>query len=241
MLQASGLDIVVPGRVLIRGLELAVGAGECWAVLGPNGGGKTLLLHTLAGLRPPDGGAVHLDGAPLADWGRRAVAQRLALLLQEEASDYWGSVWEYVALGRHPFGRHGGSDVLVAEAIDQLGLSARSGQSLRSLSGGERQRARVAQTVAQDTALLLWDEPLNHLDLRQQGDVMRIARALCARGKCVVLTVHEPAWAAAYCSHALLLYDSGRSASGPARSIINDRAIRELYSLEQPTPALPAS
>ena len=237
MLEAKGVDVNVAGRVLVRGLDLSVAPGECWALLGPNGAGKTLLLHTLAGVRAPSGGDVALDGESLRSWRRRSVARRIALLLQEESPDYWGSLAEYVALGRLP---HRGSvrDPAVEEAIAGLRLTELAGRPFRTLSGGERQRARLAQTLAQQTGILLWDEPLNHLDLRHQDEVMRLTRALCAERKSVVLTVHEPAWAAAYCTHALLLYESGRTAAGPARSVITDRAISELYSLEQPIPAL---
>jgi len=235
MLALRGLGVSVGGRDLVRGLDLRVAGGECWAVLGPNGAGKTLLLHTLAGVRAPACGDVELDGRPLRRWPRRAAAQRIALLLQEESPDYWGTLTEYVALGRLPYGGRA-ADPAVAQAIASLSLTALAGRTFRSLSGGERQRARLAQTLAQQTGLVLWDEPLNHLDLRHQGDVMALARGLCAEGRAVVLTVHEPAWAAAYCTHALLLYDSGRAAAGPARSVITDSAMSELYCLERPIP-----
>jgi iron complex transport system ATP-binding protein len=241
MLEARSLNVSVPSRSLVRGLDLAVAPGESWALLAPNGGGKTLLLHTLAALRAPSGGTVALEGRPLASWPRRMLARRIALLLQEEAADYWGSVAEYVALGRLPHGRADASDPSVHQALHSVGLNERAAQSFRSLSGGERQRARLAQSIAQDTPVMLWDEPLNHLDLRHQRDVMHLARALAAAGKAVVLSLHEPVWAASCCTHALLLYDSGRTAAGPARSVITDRAMSELYCLEQPTPAFTAA
>jgi len=238
--RTRALDVAAGSRTLVRALDWTIAAGECWAILGPNGAGKTLLLHTLAGLRPARRGDVLIEGTALRDWSRRLVAQKMALLLQEEASDYWGSVAEYIRLGRLPHGRqdaHG----LVRESLAIMGLLERADQPFRWLSGGERQRARIAQTIVQDTALLLWDEPLNHLDLRQRAEVTAMLGVLRQRGKAIVLTAHEPEWAAAHCSHALLLYDSGRTAVGPARSVITDRAIRELYSLDEPTPVLSAS
>ena len=233
LVHTRALQIAVPGRILVRTLTARIAAGECWAVLGPNGAGKTLLLRALAGLRAPTGGEVWIDGIALAEWPRRALARRLALLLQEESSaDYWGNVAEYVALGRLPHGSTAPGAPEVRTALDRLGIARLSNRSMRTLSGGERQRARIAQTLAQDASVLLWDEPLNHLDLRHQREVMRLAASLRVEGRAIVMTLHDPALAAAHGTHALLLYDSGDIDMGPVASVVTDRAISRLYSLE---------
>jgi iron complex transport system ATP-binding protein len=234
MLAAANLKLAVPGRVLIDGLDLALPPGESWALLGPNGAGKTSLLHALAGLRAPDGGAVTLDGAPLAALGRRAVAQRVGVLLQDETESFWGSTLEYAMLGRlaHATGLLGpdeGVEAAARAALDELDLGARAAQPYRTLSGGERQRARLAQLVVQSPQWWLLDEPLAHLDLGHQLAAMELFARLARDGRTVIMALHEPLWAARYCGHALLVYDSGRFRHGPAQDVLTQGHLEALY------------
>jgi iron complex transport system ATP-binding protein len=233
-LRAAGLTIAVAGRAVVERADLAIGRGECWALLGPNGVGKTLLLHTLAGLRAPQAGTIEADGRALSAWQRRSLAQRLGLLLQDEVGDYWGTVREYVTLGRlphrPPFAPLQESDTASVDAgLVSLGLDALAPQAYRTLSGGERQRVRLAQLIAQNPDVFLLDEPLNHLDLAQQITAMRCIAALARAGHAVVCTIHDPALALRYCSHALLMYDSGRLEQGPVADVVSHPALEALY------------
>jgi iron complex transport system ATP-binding protein len=220
--------------VLFEGLDLALPPGESWALLGPNGAGKTSLLHALGGLRPPDGGAVTLDGAPLAALGRRAVAQRVGVLLQDETESFWGSTLEYAMLGglAHATGLLGpgeGAEAAARAALAELDLIERAAQPYRTLSGGERQRARLAQLVVQSPQWWLLDEPLAHLDLGHQLAVMELFARLARAGRTVIMALHEPLWAARYCGHALLVYDSGRFRHGPAHDVLTQDHLEALY------------
>jgi iron complex transport system ATP-binding protein len=235
MLRAEKLDISVPGRVLVRGLDIAVGAGERWGVLGRNGAGKSTLLHTLAGLRRPDAGVVTLDGQPISTLGRRAVARRLGVLLQEETRDYWGSTRDYALLGRFP---HAGSvfgpgarDLAIAEAaLVLMDLGSLERRAYRSLSGGERQRARLASLFAQQPSLYLCDEPLQHLDLPHQ---VALLEALSQRARDeqagLLLVLHDLVFAARYCDRLLLLFGDGCYAAGPCADVLNEANLLALY------------
>jgi iron complex transport system ATP-binding protein len=234
MLTAERLKLAVPGRVLIDGLDLALAPGESWALLGPNGAGKTSLLHALAGLRAPDAGTVRLDGAPLAAVGRRALAQRVGILLQDETESFWGSTLEYAMLGRlaHATGLLGpdaAAEGAARAALAELDLAAHAAQPYRTLSGGERQRARLAQLLVQDPECWLLDEPLAHLDLGHQLAVMETCARLARAGRTVVMALHEPLWAARYCGRALLVYDSGRFRHGPAQDVLTQDHLEALY------------
>jgi len=223
-LEAHALRLEAGARVLVGQGDLHFRGGECWALLGPNGAGKTRLLHALAGLEHPADGSVMIDGRPITRLHRPQLASRIAILLQDETSDYWGTTREYVGLGHRT-----GDATAVARALQEFELESLADQAWRTLSGGERQRARIAQVAAQDTPIRLLDEPLNHLDLAAAALVVERLAAWAAGGRLVVLSLHDPAWALRHCSHALLMYDSGRLEQGPAAQIITLAAIEKLY------------
>jgi iron complex transport system ATP-binding protein len=234
MLAASGLALAVPGRTLVAGLDLELAPGQCWAVLGKNGAGKTSLLLALAGLRIPDGGAVALDGAAIGALPRREVARRVGILLQEETESFWGTALEYAALGRlphgsTPFGADPTAERAARAALAEVDLSGHAAQPYRTLSGGERQRARLAQLLVQSPEVWLLDEPLAHLDLGHQVAVMRLVARLAAGGAAVAMALHEPLWAARVCGHAVLLYDSGRPRQGRTHEVLTQESLEALY------------
>jgi len=234
VLAATALTLAVPGRTLVAGLDFRIAPGECCALLGRNGAGKTSLLLALAGLRAPSGGTVTLDGAPIASRPRREVARRVGILLQDETESFWGTTFEYVALGRlahdaAPFGADAADSSAVHAALAEVDLAGHAAQPYRTLSGGERQRARLAQLLVQSPAAWLLDEPLAHLDLGHQAATMRLAARLAAAGGAVVMALHEPLWAARVCSRAVLLYDSGRFQEGPVHEVLTQANLEDLY------------
>jgi iron complex transport system ATP-binding protein len=234
MLKAEGLAISIGGRELVRALDLPLAAGECWALLGPNGSGKTSLILALAGLRSPQAGTIALAGASLDTYPRSELARRIAVLLQDEETDFWGSVLEYVMLGRYPRSRSTWSRdeegaALARRRLAELDLADRAAQNYRTLSGGERQRARIAQVLLQDAEILLLDEPLQLLDLRHQALVMRTLSRCAADGKTVLAALHEPGHAARHCAFAVLLYDAGRASLGRSSEMLTQANLEALY------------
>jgi iron complex transport system ATP-binding protein len=228
MLAAEGLALGYPGRLLCSDLSVTFRPGECWGILGQNGSGKTTLLHALAGLAAPLAGSVRLDGKPLGKFGRRELARRIGLLLQEEESGFWGTVSDYVALGRFPHG--GDGEECVAGALRRMELDGLAGRELATLSGGERQRARIAMLLAQQPDIFCLDEPLLHLDLHHQAEVMGLFRQLArAGGKTVLMVLHEPHWASRYCDHVLLLYDNGSIMNGTVDQLLSRERLENLY------------
>ena len=234
MLRAAGLSLSVPGKTLCRDLNVEIGSGECWGILGRNGSGKTTLLHALSGLRAAEGGSVSLEGRPLADCPRRELARRIGVLPQDEGHEFWGTVLEYVLLGRYPhgrgFGMADGDEEAAASALQQVGMAGMAGRTLSTLSGGERQRVRIAMLLAQAPQLCCLDEPLQHLDLGHQAEALRLFRHLAAaEGKTVLMVLHETLWAGRFCDHVLLLYDNGEIASGSAAELLTEANLERLY------------
>lgn len=234
MLETTGLGLSAGNRELVRALDLSLAPGQCWALLGRNGSGKSSLILALAGLRAPQSGKVALDGTPLAAYRRAELARRIAVLFQDEDTDFWGSVFDYVMLGRYPrsrsaWGRDEEGAALARRRLAELDLADRSLQEYRTLSGGERQRARIAQVLLQDADVLLLDEPLQHLDLRHQGQVMRTLSGCAAEGKTVLAALHEPGHAARHCGFSLLLYDAGRASLGRSSDMLTQANLEALY------------
>ena len=176
-LTAAGVRISVGTRELVRDLSVQFAAGEVVAILGRNGSGKTLTLHTLAGLRVPNGGEVLLDGTPIPELSRRAVALRLGLLPQDLEDAFVTSALATVLIGRHPHlslwqWESAADEQLAHEALAAVDMAAFAHRRTDTLSGGEQRRVAVAALLAQQPATFLLDEPTNHLDPHHQLAVL---------------------------------------------------------------------
>lgn len=221
-------------RRLVAGLSLEFRPGEFIAVLGRNGSGKTLTLHTLAGLRRPRAGAVHLDGVAMESLSRRAVALRLGLLAQDVEESFVTTALEAVFVGRHPHLKlwewESAADERIArEALTAVDLEGFAQRRTDTLSGGELRRVAVAALLAQDPAVFLLDEPSNHLDPAHLLAILGLFKALCRAGRTVIATLHDPTVAARFADQALLLHGDGRWAAGPASQLLTAQKLGELY------------
>ena len=236
-LACSNLTLEVPGRTLCRDLSVEFGSGEMWAVLGRNGTGKSTLMHALAGLARPAAGSVRVDGSPVRSKDVRARARTLGVLLQIEDATFWGTVRDYVLLGRFPHARgwlgYGRDDVEHTHAaLDAVGMLAAAERSYGSLSGGERQRVRIAQVIAQQPRVYLLDEPLQHLDLAYQAHVLDlVATRVKQAGDTAVMVLHEPLWIGRACTHALILSGNGEVECGPAEDVLTRDRLERAYGL----------
>jgi iron complex transport system ATP-binding protein len=226
--------VAVGARRLVSGLTLQFQPGEFVAVLGRNGAGKTLTLHTLAGLRPPRSGSVHLDGAAMASMSRRAVALRLGLLAQDVEESFVTTALESVLVGRHPHLKpwqwESAEDERIAHAaLRAVDLEGFAERRTDTLSGGELRRVAVAALLAQEPAIFLLDEPSNHLDPAHLLDILGLFRQRCGAGKTVIATLHDPTVAARFADRVVLLHGDGRWAAGPAAQLLTAERLSELY------------
>jgi iron complex transport system ATP-binding protein len=234
LLECCGVDVCIEKRTLVRGLNLKVERGSVLVVLGPNGCGKSLSLHTFAGLRLPAAGEISIAGRPLHRWKRRALACELALLPQNVEDPFPAQVLETVLLGRHPhIGRwqwESARDVAIAgDALAAVGLSGYEARDVFTLSGGERRRAALAAVLAQDPQLYLLDEPTNQLDPNHQLEALQLLRARADAGAAVVVTLHDPNLAARFADQALLIGRAGDWQCGSAAEILTADHLSELY------------
>jgi len=196
-LVARGLVAGYGARRVLGGIDLDLAPGTLIALVGPNGAGKSTLLRVLAGLLRPVAGTVHLDGRDVATIPRRELAGRIAVVPQSFDTLFPFTVREIVSLGRSArlslFSRPTAEDAQAVErALDELDLGTLAGRRMDSLSGGERQRAVLAMALAQETDVLLLDEPTVHLDPGHQRSTVLLVRDLArARGLVLVTVLHD--------------------------------------------------
>lgn len=220
---------------LADGLELSVPAGCIMGLVGPNGAGKSTLLRILCGALRPTGGAVRIDGEPLADIDRRRRARTLAAMPQEEPRPEGFTVREAVELGRLPhltrFGRLGPDDhAAVDDALALAALDALAERPVETLSGGEHQRVRIARALAQAPRILLLDEPEAHLDLGHRAALMDLlVRANRSRGLTVLAALHALDVAALYCDRIALMQAGRIVAVGPPAEVLTAERIAAVY------------
>ncbi len=231
MISTHALGLKIGARTLVDHLDWTVGAGECWCVIGRNGAGKSTLLRTLAGLRQPDAGIVAIDGRPLAEWPLEELARKRAYLPQSRSDAFSYCVLETVLAARHPyhaqrFWEDSDDHAIAMAALASMEVAELAQRDVRSLSGGERQRVAIAAMLAQDTPLLLLDEPANALDLAHQVSMMRLIAKLCReQGKTAVTIGHDLNLAQQACSHALLLMGDGSWEAGPIEQVMTAPAL----------------
>lgn len=233
-LEAAGLSVQAGTRRLVEGLDFKFTGGEFTAILGRNGSGKTLTLHTLAGLRPPQQGTIRIGETPLERMTRRGAAQRIGLLMQDLEESFVTTVLEAVLIGRHPHLKtwqwESADDERIArDALARVNLQDFALRTTDGLSGGERRRVAIASLLAQAPEVFLLDEPTNHLDPHHQIAVLDLFRRQADAGRTVVATLHDPTLAARFADRVILLFGDGRWASGPTRETLTAASLSELY------------
>ena len=233
-LACRALSVSVPGRTLVSTLDLSVASGEFLAILGPNGVGKSISMHTLAGLRSPQSGSIELGGADIRTLTRQQIASSLALLPQYTEDIFPATVFDTVMIGRHPhIGRFQWESDLDREIARQslalVDLADLVDRDVLTLSGGERRRLAVAQVVTQSPAVYLLDEPTNHLDPQHQLDVLRLFAGKTGAGDTVIASLHDVNLAARYADRCLLLYGDGRWETGETAAVLTGDRLSELY------------
>jgi ABC-type cobalamin/Fe3+-siderophores transport system ATPase subunit len=225
-LSAFQLTLHTGTRTLVDALDLTLEPGEVLGILGANGAGKSTLLTVLAGLAPPAQGQVTFDGNALDTLPPLTRAQSIGLLPQGDEAGFFGSVMDFVALGRYPFDR---VPVDLAAQLASWELTGLASRPLDTLSGGERQRARLAQLAVQQPYIALLDEPLTHLDPAHQVRLLAWARNEADAGHTVVLTLHDPNWAACHCDRLLFLHGDGRWQLGSPSELLTPVSLEALY------------
>ncbi|MEU6238357.1 ABC transporter ATP-binding protein [Kitasatospora sp. NPDC047058] len=236
-LAAHGLHLRYGNRVIVDGLDLELPGGAVTAIVGPNACGKSTLLRGLVRLLDPAAGTVTLDGSDIHRMPARALAKRMGLLPQQPVTPEAVTVEALVRLGRFPHQRmlspwSKADQAAVEEALARTGTDVLRDQQVDRLSGGQRQRAWIALALAQDTDLLLLDEPTTFLDLRHQLDVLDLVADLHAEaGRTVVMVLHDLGQAARYADHLVVLKDGRLAAAGAPAEVLTAELVEEVFQV----------
>ncbi|MDR6175090.1 ABC-type cobalamin/Fe3+-siderophores transport system ATPase subunit [Nocardioides zeae] len=236
-LAATGVSVGYDDRLVCRAVDVEVVRGSYTAVIGPNACGKSTLLRALARLLRPSAGHVVLDGRDIASYRPRELATRLGLLPQTSLAPDGIRVADLVARGRHPhqgmFDRWSAEDErAVVAALEATGVTELSGRLVDELSGGQRQRVWVSMALAQETSVLLLDEPTTFLDVAHQYGLLELFEDLRTdHGRTIVVVLHDLNQAARYADHVVMMKDGEVVRSGPPAEVVTEELVEHVYGL----------
>jgi iron complex transport system ATP-binding protein len=238
LLSTRRLTLAYDGASIIMNLDLAIPAGKITTLVGPNGCGKSTLLRGLARLLKPRTGTVYLDGADIFKLSTKAVAKRLGILPQGPVAPEGLTVRDLVAQGRYPYQNwlqqwSKEDERLVEQALATTGMTPLADRALDTLSGGQRQRAWIAMALAQDTEILLLDEPTTFLDLAHQVEVLDLLYELNqTEGRTIVMVLHDLNQACRYADYLVAVREGQVWAEGVPAQVMTEAIVREVFGLE---------
>ncbi|MGV8927593.1 MAG: ATP-binding cassette domain-containing protein [Ewingella sp.] len=236
-LRGENLTLSYDKKVVIEDLNLTIPPGKLTVIIGPNACGKSTLLRTLSRLISPQSGSVLLNGRQISDYATKEVARELGLLPQSSVVPGDILVEDLVGRGRYPhqriFSRWSEADRLaVSEAMQATGISGLADRAVDTLSGGQRQRVWIAMVLAQQTPLLLLDEPTTWLDITHQIDLLELMQDLNRNlGRTLVVVLHDLNHACRYATHLIAMRDGKIVAEGPPAEIVTTALIEAVFGL----------
>ncbi|MFL5650072.1 MAG: ABC transporter ATP-binding protein [Chloroflexota bacterium] len=245
ILVANDVTVAFGDRTIVANASLSLAAGERIALVGPNGAGKSTLLRVLTGVLDPRAGGVELDGRPIRELDRKAVARQIAVVPELVQLPFALSVREIVALGRLPHdppinGTREIDRVAVDDAIERVGVGHLADRDARRLSLGERQLVFVAIALAQAAPILVLDEPTAHLDIRHQVEVMELLVDLNERdGRTIIAVLHDLALAANFFPRVTLMSGGRIVADGAPAKTLDAGHIRSVFGVDPALVRLP--
>lgn len=231
----DSIGLALDGRAIIKNVSLEVFPGEVLALVGPNGAGKSSILSVLSGDIPPTAGTATLAGKDVTKYRPDEASRLRSVLLQANQVSFPFTVWEVVEMGRAPWARTpdiAEDDEAIESALERADVGHLRERRFNQLSGGERARVSLARVLAQNTPLVLLDEPTAALDLKHQESVMSTIRSLADGGKAMVVVVHDLSVAAGYADRVAMVSAGKIDAIGrPSEVIVADRVSR-VYGVE---------
>ncbi|MBM9459397.1 heme ABC transporter ATP-binding protein [Nocardioides sp. zg-536] len=231
-LAAHGIEVELGGAQVLRGVDLKVAPGELVALVGPNGAGKSTLLSVLSGDVSPSAGTIELAGRPLASYSARAAARQRAVQLQHQGLAFGFRVLDVVMMGRSPWyrtPRAAADEDVVWAAMRRTEVDVFAERAFPTLSGGEQARTSFARALAQETPVLLLDEPTAAMDIRHQEAVLSVARSLANEGTAVVVVLHDLSLAAAYADRICVLSAGTVRADGAPAEVFTAELLSDVY------------
>lgn len=235
MLSIHRLSVSYGKRRVLKDVSLSVEAGQVLALIGPNGSGKSTLIRAISGVIPSQGGEVRVGGKALSDLSTMERARYLAVVPQARNLPPAFSVYESILLGRTPYlgwlGRAGETDhERVRTALERTQMGPLADRMVGELSGGEQQRVLLARALAQDTPVMLLDEPTTHLDLQHREGLVHLVRELAkSKTLAVLMVLHDLNMASLYADRVSLLVDGEIRATGTPPEVLTEETLSRVY------------
>jgi iron complex transport system ATP-binding protein len=237
-LETKQLTLAYEGVSVVRNLDLGIPAGKITVLVGANGCGKSTLLRGLARLLKPKSGMVYLDGKEIVRLKSKTVAKKLGMLTQSPIAPEGLTVRDLVTMGRYPYQNwlqqwSKEDEQKVAEALEITAMRKLADRALDKLSGGQRQRAWIAMILAQDTDILLLDEPTTFLDLSHQVELLDLLQELHeSKGKTIVMVLHDLNLACRYADYLVAVHQGKVYATGTPERVMTEEMVQEVFGLE---------
>lgn len=237
-LSAHDLTVGYGARTIVAGADLAVPVGTVTTLIGPNGSGKSTLLRAIGGLSRPQGGSIRIEGVDIATLRPKQLARKLAMLPQSATAPEGLTVADLVSRGRQPhqpwYRQWSVADEAIVEhAMRQMDVDSLAETRLEELSGGQRQRAWIAMSLAQDTPVLVLDEPTTHLDLAHAVEILAIVRALAHdEGRAVLMVLHDLALAARCSDYLAVVADGALRPAAPPTEVLTEELLASAFALQ---------
>lgn len=234
---ASQLTIKLGGRTIIDRLDLEIPSGKVTAIIGPNGCGKSTLLKSLCRILEPSEGEIRIGGIDIATVSRKKLSRRVSLMAQSAQAPDGVTVRELVGRGRFPYQSwlrqwSEADERAVDKALKRANLGELASARMQNLSGGQQQRAWLAMVLAQETGVMLLDEPTTYLDIGHQHGLLKLMASLKDDGRTIVAVLHDLQQAVQYADH-LVVMKSGRVlATGAPAEVINPTLLREVFDVD---------
>lgn len=238
IIDVRGISAGYQDRPILNEVSVTIPKGQVTSLIGANGCGKSTLLKTIARVLDPSAGSVIVDGRAIEEHSRKELARLMAVLPQAPAAPEGLSVRELVRFGRHPHRRllsqaSEEDERIVAQSLALAAMTEFADRGIEQLSGGQRQRAWIAMALAQQTPLLLLDEPTTYLDITHQLEVLKLLRRLnTSEGRTIVMVLHDLNQAARFSDYIVALGDGGVVAAGPPREVMTEEIIDEVFGLK---------
>ena len=237
MLKIQNLSVYYGQRQILRDISLDVRAGEVLALIGPNGAGKSTLIRAVSGVIPVRSGEVHVDGVKVTSLSSMQRARKIAVVPQAVSLPPAFTVWETVLLGRTPYlnflgQASAGDEALARLALEQVDALHLKESHINEISGGEQQRVLLARALAQDTPILLMDEPTAHLDLRHQLDLLKlIAQHAREKNLTVVVALHDLNLASLFADRIAIVQDGQLCVAGSPQETLTEKILNSVYNV----------
>ncbi len=234
MIDVEDVSVTFGAGPVLDSVSASIPTGRFVGLVGPNGAGKTTLLRTISGVLPPDAGSVHIDGVDVTSSPARESSRLVSVVPQDTSLAFSFDVRHLVEMGRTPYRSRFSPPnkrdrQLVDDALERTNTDHLESRSVDELSGGERQRVVLARALAQDTPVILLDEPTASLDVNHQVEVMQLVETLVASGKTVVAAIHDLDLAARYCDELLVLAGGGILDRGPPNRVLHPETIETAF------------